>query len=554
MNRRIKKLLLLLTMILGSVLCGCYITHAAGDDTEFTVDDYQLISECEEALENKRTANRIEQVLLVHDPQKNKNNLQIFYFKDETESVTCGEVKRIAKNWNTVEDFQPFSETATQTEEKSENFDLDIIVNLKEPENLKPLVQYIKKYVEEVKGDMDNDVKVFYGNDRGGIECVSTTDENYSDILDKMEKGEKQPRIRNDQFAFIDEIVGKVADSAKSSRAGRIVILYVTDLTEKNGDEQVSEEYYKLREDLVRNNLPLYIIRPSEYIDMKELADGELLAKCAKCYGGDLSYIRDFSSFCGTLKSCYVKTYVVDEDMIDRGTRVIKLKLKPVSNEGDDEGVVRAVYIEGKQTKQDAEDNSKSTENTEEGIGGDNTEDTEIKPKNVSDDQPPNTEVQWKLFLIIGSAIFVVLIIAIVVLCIRMNARKKRGIHEKKAENRNKINKSVPKEKVYTRNNKAIGKRIRFDVYSDGVFTGRAEACVDGSIIIGRGGICDVIIDDPRISRQHLAVEYNEESFFVECLEPSNSTYFNDVKMTHKRRIEKGDRLRVDTLEIVIGW
>lgn len=549
-HRKIEKLIFGLVMIFGFFLFGYFICHASENEPVLSDDDIKLIADCEEELENKSRPNRIEQIILLTDPQGNRK-LQVFFFNDENPDVSCSEVKWTTKDLNPVEDLHEFTEENPQPK-ITDRFEISVIVNLQNPLYLKRLASYIKV----LKNDTTVAVKVFYTNAAGEIECVSEADDKYTSFMDGVGDGSIRLGTRNDQFAFIDEIVGTIVEKSESPRTMRNVLLYVTDLTEKREDKQNSEkEYYKLRTDLVLNNLPLNIIRPSDYEDIRDLADGELLEKCAKCYGGELAYIRTFNEFCNGLKTCLVKTYTIDNDMIDQGSRVIKLKITP--KVGDDEGLIRAVYIEGNKPKEDSTEQpatSESQDKNQEDNKGENTESTEANSSTVPADSSDDSDLQWKLVVIIGSIVLVVLIIVIVILVTRLNARKKKGIGEKKTENKKGNTKNTPKEKVYVRNKNTNGKGIRFDVYSDGEFTGRAETCVDGSIIIGRGGICDVVIDDPRISRQHMAIEYNGESFFVECLEPSNSTYFNDVKMTHKRRIEKGDRLRVDTLEIVIGW
>lgn len=77
---------------------------------------------------------------------------------------------------------------------------------------------------------------------------------------------------------------------------------------------------------------------------------------------------------------------------------------------------------------------------------------------------------------------------------------------------------------------------------------------VNGSMIIGRSDLCDVYIDDPMMSRQHFAIEYDGESFYIQDLNTTNGTSLNGVRLKHKRRLENGDQITAGSLDIMIRW
>lgn len=58
--------------------------------------------------------------------------------------------------------------------------------------------------------------------------------------------------------------------------------------------------------------------------------------------------------------------------------------------------------------------------------------------------------------------------------------------------------------------------------------------------IIGRGPHCDLIIDSPRVSREHVALTRSGVMYFLEDLNSSNGTWFNEERVT-KRELESGD-------------
>ena len=70
----------------------------------------------------------------------------------------------------------------------------------------------------------------------------------------------------------------------------------------------------------------------------------------------------------------------------------------------------------------------------------------------------------------------------------------------------------------------------------------------------GRAGDNDVVINEHMISRRHFALEYNNRELIINDLNSSNGTFLNGVKLTHKRRLEKGDVLRVGIFDIRVFW
>ena len=98
------------------------------------------------------------------------------------------------------------------------------------------------------------------------------------------------------------------------------------------------------------------------------------------------------------------------------------------------------------------------------------------------------------------------------------------------------------------------GLPIMLEIRIKGTVLQQIQTKINGSIIIGRSNICDVMIDNTTVSRQHFAMEYDGESIYIQDLNTKNGTYLNGVKLTHKRRIEKEDKIRVGSLEIIVRW
>lgn len=98
------------------------------------------------------------------------------------------------------------------------------------------------------------------------------------------------------------------------------------------------------------------------------------------------------------------------------------------------------------------------------------------------------------------------------------------------------------------------GQPITLYLYSGGKMIKKIDASVQGSMMVGRSDLCDLFIDDVMMSRQHFAIEFDGESFYIQDLDTTNGTMLNGVKMVHKRRLEKNDRITAGSLDIVVRW
>lgn len=69
---------------------------------------------------------------------------------------------------------------------------------------------------------------------------------------------------------------------------------------------------------------------------------------------------------------------------------------------------------------------------------------------------------------------------------------------------------------------------------------------------MGRSPYCSLVINNPRVSRQHCALKYDGELLVVTDLGSSNGTWINGELLGHPRALSHGDVLTVglETLEI----
>ena len=89
--------------------------------------------------------------------------------------------------------------------------------------------------------------------------------------------------------------------------------------------------------------------------------------------------------------------------------------------------------------------------------------------------------------------------------------------------------------------------------------TGRtAEQTVDvsiaSSLIVGRSDICDVYLDDPKLSRQHFVIENSGGSLFLQDLGSRNGTWLNGIAVKDRQALASGDRIRAGVSDITVTY
>src|SRR5687768_8801208 len=61
-----------------------------------------------------------------------------------------------------------------------------------------------------------------------------------------------------------------------------------------------------------------------------------------------------------------------------------------------------------------------------------------------------------------------------------------------------------------------------------------------GSLLLGRGGECEIAIDDPLISRLHARIQVDGEGVRVEDLYSTNGVYLNGERIMQARLLHVG--------------
>ncbi len=74
------------------------------------------------------------------------------------------------------------------------------------------------------------------------------------------------------------------------------------------------------------------------------------------------------------------------------------------------------------------------------------------------------------------------------------------------------------------------------------------------SLIVGRASICDIVVDDLELSRQHFYLESDNGNVFITDLGSTNGTSVNGIGIAGKRRLNPGDMVEAGSMKFTIRW
>lgn len=78
---------------------------------------------------------------------------------------------------------------------------------------------------------------------------------------------------------------------------------------------------------------------------------------------------------------------------------------------------------------------------------------------------------------------------------------------------------------------------------------------IQKSMIVGRSSACELIFDDPALSRQHFALEIKEGRIFIQNLSQSGFTQVNGIRLGAKSyELHSGDEIHAGQLKMTIRW
>lgn len=74
------------------------------------------------------------------------------------------------------------------------------------------------------------------------------------------------------------------------------------------------------------------------------------------------------------------------------------------------------------------------------------------------------------------------------------------------------------------------------------------------SLIVGRASICDICIEDVKMSRQHFCLEREGNQIYIMDLQSTNGTSVNGIRIGGRRRLDSGSTIEAGSIQITIRW
>lgn len=97
-------------------------------------------------------------------------------------------------------------------------------------------------------------------------------------------------------------------------------------------------------------------------------------------------------------------------------------------------------------------------------------------------------------------------------------------------------------------------KTIQFQI--EGMADGEQwiTAEVRGSLFVGRSKICDIYIDDEKMSKQHFVIYESAQGFDIEDLHSTNGTKVNERSIHGRTGLSKGDKIKAGEVRMTVRW
>lgn len=171
-----------------------------------------------------------------------------------------------------------------------------------------------------------------------------------------------------------------------------------------------------------------------------------------------------------------------------------------------------------------------------------NLDDVEIQAKNPF----------WRVFPYLMGVICVA-VVALVFYLVLLKLKKKKNVKKIKELFITQVNETV-EEKHYIQNVTPQSHAVTLYCQTANAPQKRVSLKVVSSFIVGRSNICEVCIEDAKMSRQHFAVEYTDGVFMISDLNSVNGTFVNGVRVLSRQRLNSGDMILAGLTRIRIEF
>lgn len=174
----------------------------------------------------------------------------------------------------------------------------------------------------------------------------------------------------------------------------------------------------------------------------------------------------------------------------------------------------------------------------------DSLQNVEVKAKNAL----------WKVFpyLMILLAVIIVLLAFYLIL---LKLKKKKNVKTIKELFETQVNETIEEHHhIVLPDSQARQAPITLYFQTGNTPAKTMQINIKSSLIVGRSSVCDIYIDDAKMSRQHFAIENTQGCFMLVDLESANGTYINGISVTSKQKLNSGDMITAGLSSIRIKF
>ncbi len=175
--------------------------------------------------------------------------------------------------------------------------------------------------------------------------------------------------------------------------------------------------------------------------------------------------------------------------------------------------------------------------------------------KTVNVENAPFSVSPWVIVILVFAVLAIVGIIIVITI---VNSRKKKEPEEQD----NELLEREINEIEYVQNNNTSVKHhivvadsvsIKLLIKTGKTVEQKIVADVVSSLIVGRSNICDVCVDDPKMSRQHFVIENDDNNIYITDLQSHNGTRLNGTKISSRQLLSEGDKISAGLSDIYIS-
>lgn len=176
---------------------------------------------------------------------------------------------------------------------------------------------------------------------------------------------------------------------------------------------------------------------------------------------------------------------------------------------------------------------------------------TGVEPEEVIDaDEGPN--YMGIIFLLLLAVVILIIVIAVV-----SKKKKEKALPEQESggENGNSVvNLQDTGFNSHIVMNSGAKRMLSVVVSAKGKTPQTTTWELGSSLIVGRASICDIVVDDLELSRQHFCLESDNGNVFITDLGSTNGTSVNGIGIAGKRRLNPGDMVEAGSMKFTIRW